>query len=86
MVHLNPILAAISCLLSLTAGSPVDAPRAASEYKPLEEITLAPLQWRGFLEAGKPEVFLKGADFNVCMAGPHLSLDSDDIDDVCIGH
>lgn len=78
MVHVSAsLLAAVGCLLSLlVAGSPApaDSPTGfpkgytaiepgSAQDKTLEGKTLYPLEWRGVLEAGKPEVYLRGANF-----------------------
>lgn len=82
MVQVSLLLAAVSCAVSFVSGSPVDTPTTI-EYtrivpgsaldKTLEGKTLYPMQWRGQLEAGKPEVHLKGDTFEVC-PGSCLSL------------
>ncbi|KAK4455195.1 hypothetical protein QBC34DRAFT_490277 [Podospora aff. communis PSN243] len=70
MVHLSSLLVIAGCLASLASASPAEIP---TEYpnivpgspgdKTLEGKTLYPLEWRGVLEAGKPEVYLKGETF-----------------------
>ncbi|KAK4103487.1 hypothetical protein N658DRAFT_484419 [Parathielavia hyrcaniae] len=73
MVRVSFLLTAVGCAVSLVSGSPVDNTPRAVEYtrivpgsaldKTLAGRALSPMQWRGQLEAGRPEVHLKGDTF-----------------------
>jgi hypothetical protein len=72
MAHVSSLLAAFGCLVSLASASEIPAgyPNivpGSPEHKTLEGKTLYPLEWRGVLEAGKPEAHLKDQTFGVSL-------------------